>query len=125
MHPGCPTFFSITERRHHCRRCGKIFCSTHTGYQSLIDSDTSVDRVCNLCFFEQEHKQKGRNGSHSSTGGGFLHYVSRESLHEDQVIDTAPTLEPGTFASNAFIAGVEITRALEPAYIVDVRARKN
>ncbi len=125
MHPGCPTFFSITERRHHCRRCGKIFCSTHTGYQSLIDSDTSVDRVCNLCFFEQEHKQKGRNGSHSSTGGGFLHYVSRESLHEDQVIDTAPNLEPGTFASNAFIAGVEITRGLEPAYIVDVRARKN
>ena len=55
MHPGCPTIFSITERRHHCRCCGKIFCSTHTGYQSLIDSDTSVDRVCNLCFFEQEH----------------------------------------------------------------------
>ncbi len=145
MEPGCPTIFSITERRHHCRCCGKIFCSTHTGYQSLICSDVSVDRVCNTCFSLEESKTKdhygggvstttttsssnsnGIGGKHSITNSaGFLHYVSRESLQEKQVInDSVPSLEPGTVASNAFIAGVEITHALEPAYIVDVRARR-
>jgi hypothetical protein len=126
MEPGCPTVFSITERRHHCRCCGKIFCSTHTGYQSLIDSDVSVDRVCNPCFSLQESKMKERLGSgkYSSQSAGFLHYVSRERLQEKQVVDESVLLERGTVASNAFIAGVEITHALEPAYIVDVRARR-
>ena len=45
-------------------------------------------------------------------------------VYKKQVInDSVPSLEPGTVASNAFIV-VEITHALEPAYIVDVRARR-
>lgn len=32
--PACGTRFSMTERRHHCRNCGKVFC----GRQTLIFS---------------------------------------------------------------------------------------
>ena len=37
----CNTTFSLRERRHHCRLCGKIFCSIHTGYTKLATEPAS------------------------------------------------------------------------------------
>lgn len=28
----CPTQFTLFERKHHCRRCGHIFCQQHSSY---------------------------------------------------------------------------------------------
>lgn len=46
----CAAKFSLTRRRHHCRACGKIFCSTCCWQKvKLIHEDSKEDRACNDC----------------------------------------------------------------------------
>ncbi|CAF1245680.1 unnamed protein product [Adineta ricciae] len=46
----CANKFSITRRRHHCRACGKVFCSTCCWQKvKLIHDDSKEDRACNDC----------------------------------------------------------------------------
>jgi hypothetical protein len=46
----CASKFSITRRRHHCRACGKVFCSTCCWQKvKLIHDDSKEDRACNDC----------------------------------------------------------------------------
>jgi hypothetical protein len=124
MHRGCSVSFSLRTRRHHCRTCGKIFCSTHTGYTIPDPEDNSPGRVCNGCFVAYE--ERNRILEQRSPSSGFLRYVSREALQERQVnAATSRLLGTGVVASSAYIAGVEITHGLEPAYIVDVRSPRN
>ncbi|PKK64983.1 FYVE-domain-containing protein [Rhizophagus irregularis] len=53
---GCSVKFNLWNRRHHCRRCGNIFCSTHSAYSMLLFPDGIEDwggvwsRVCESCF---------------------------------------------------------------------------
>ncbi|KAH8554471.1 hypothetical protein BGW37DRAFT_199857 [Umbelopsis sp. PMI_123] len=56
--PGrCKVKFGWYRRRHHCRSCGKIFCSQHSANRMLLAcaTDTSFlagwSRVCNTCFY--------------------------------------------------------------------------
>jgi len=89
----------------------------------LDETEKTLDRVCNDCFADHEECwRKSQSAKFLQTG--FLHYVSREALEDRQVHASARMLAPGTVASNAHIAGVEITHGLEPAYIIDVRSRK-
>ena len=47
----CSMKFSITRRRHHCRACGKVFCSTCCSQKvKLIHDDNKEDRACNDCI---------------------------------------------------------------------------
>ncbi|TIB67874.1 FYVE-domain-containing protein [Wallemia mellicola] len=61
----CSTSFNLLERRHHCRKCGGVFCQPHSSHSaSLVDTtscdyilprknDTSrnvVARVCDDCY---------------------------------------------------------------------------
>lgn len=46
----CAAKFSMTRRRHHCRACGKVFCSTCCWQKvKLIHDDSKEDRACNDC----------------------------------------------------------------------------
>jgi hypothetical protein len=46
----CASKFSITRRRHHCRACGKVFCSNCCWQRvKLIHDDSKEDRACNDC----------------------------------------------------------------------------
>ncbi|CAH1761357.1 12801_t:CDS:2 [Entrophospora sp. SA101] len=53
---GCSVNFNLWNRRHHCRRCGNIFCNAHTRYSMLLFPDGSEDwggvwsKVCEGCF---------------------------------------------------------------------------
>uniref|UniRef100_A0ACD5YLL9 Uncharacterized protein n=1 Tax=Avena sativa TaxID=4498 RepID=A0ACD5YLL9_AVESA len=60
----CDTQFTIFNRRHHCRRCGRIFCGKCTANSVPVSSgpDNSDDegdkiRVCNFCFKQWEQEQ--------------------------------------------------------------------
>lgn len=52
MGPGCGVRFSFSERRHHCRHCGKVFCGKCSNRATVVPSlaTTKSVRVCNVCF---------------------------------------------------------------------------
>nr|CAH8819280.1 unnamed protein product [Trichobilharzia regenti] len=49
---GCGTRFSLTERKHHCRNCGKVFCSKCSRFESEIYRLRLFKpvRVCQTCY---------------------------------------------------------------------------
>lgn len=60
----CDIQFTIFNRRHHCRRCGRIFCGKCTVNSIPISSDLhrNVDegdriRVCTFCFMQWEQER--------------------------------------------------------------------
>ncbi|VDO03945.1 unnamed protein product [Rodentolepis nana] len=50
--PACQTRFSLTERKHQCRNCGKIFCSRCSRFESEIHPLRIFRpvRVCTDCY---------------------------------------------------------------------------
>ncbi|MFH4975663.1 hypothetical protein AB6A40_002372 [Gnathostoma spinigerum] len=75
----CATSFTLVRRRHHCRNCGRIFCSRCSAH-SLPLPELGYDkkvRVCNLCFLYKinpfspcqlmsSRQQSSRNGDSST-----------------------------------------------------------
>jgi len=52
MQFGCSLRFNAINRRHHCRRCGKIFCASHLNCRMRLgpNSQPSIDGVlCLVC----------------------------------------------------------------------------
>ncbi|KAI8336341.1 hypothetical protein BC941DRAFT_514515 [Chlamydoabsidia padenii] len=55
---GCATSFGFFERRHHCRKCGDIFCSQHCSSYFRLDQDCQfhpngiLSRGCDTCTAE-------------------------------------------------------------------------
>lgn len=48
----CELKFSFTRRRHHCRGCGKVLCSTCCSFRSKLEyTQSSIEhRVCGNCW---------------------------------------------------------------------------
>ncbi|XP_042457179.1 1-phosphatidylinositol-3-phosphate 5-kinase FAB1B-like isoform X1 [Zingiber officinale] len=65
----CDSQFTIFNRRHHCRKCGRIFCAKCTSNSvpiNLYDSESFQEegefiRVCNFCFKQREDVTASRN----------------------------------------------------------------
>lgn len=84
---GCSSQFTFINRKHHCRRCGGIFCSSCTQLRMVLrgQGDSPV-RICEPCKkleeaarFEMRHGHKNRAGR----GGPKL-----SSKDEDEVLNT-------------------------------------
>ncbi|KAG6008589.1 hypothetical protein E4U21_004229 [Claviceps maximensis] len=69
--PVCRRTFNYFVRRHHCRKCGDIFCDWHSSAVLPLDENAEFNpradpsRACNYCFNQVKSLHK-RNGSHSS-----------------------------------------------------------
>nr|XP_043626802.1 1-phosphatidylinositol-3-phosphate 5-kinase FAB1B [Erigeron canadensis] len=71
----CDLQFTLFNRRHHCRLCGRVFCAkcTHnwiparSSDQDIIREDTEKIRACNYCF-----KQWQQGGLAASVDHGVL-----------------------------------------------------
>ncbi|RYP30804.1 hypothetical protein DL767_006085 [Monosporascus sp. MG133] len=54
--PSCMRRFNYWTRRHHCRKCGNIFCDWHSAYDVPLDQDANYNprgtpsRACFHCF---------------------------------------------------------------------------
>ncbi|XP_065571990.1 zinc finger FYVE domain-containing protein 9-like isoform X2 [Artemia franciscana] len=47
----CDIKFTLLKRRHHCRACGKVFCSTCCSLKTKIEYlENREERVCQPCF---------------------------------------------------------------------------
>lgn len=52
----CDKTFTFFDRRHHCRKCGEIFCAGDTQYTVFLDHELNFDtlgypsRACRKCF---------------------------------------------------------------------------
>ena len=56
----CHASFRLLNRRHHCRRCGLIFCESCSSRRlELVDGAGRV-RVCDRCFQEVKDKRKAQ-----------------------------------------------------------------
>ncbi|KAH8731606.1 hypothetical protein GQ44DRAFT_604360 [Phaeosphaeriaceae sp. PMI808] len=71
----CQEPFGFFQRRHHCRKCGGIFCWQHSSKQVRLDElarfhpDGALHRACDRChgsFREWEHLRSSRTNSESS-----------------------------------------------------------
>ncbi|XP_055328501.1 myotubularin-related protein 3-like isoform X2 [Paramacrobiotus metropolitanus] len=62
----CGTRFWLGKRKHHCRKCGLVFCSNCSDYQIPLPQDKIYCpvRVCRACYVEL-HRQN--NGLHNGT----------------------------------------------------------
>lgn len=52
----CNAGFSLTNRKHHCRNCGEIFCTNCSAKQTLMSGYKKPQRVCEGCFGELASK---------------------------------------------------------------------
>ncbi|KAH7637627.1 ph domain associated with beige/beach domain containing protein [Dermatophagoides farinae] len=55
----CSIRFSITERKHHCRNCGKVFCARCSRFEATIVRLKIMKpvRVCQNCFIYLQQQQ--------------------------------------------------------------------
>ena len=53
----CPLTFSHTHRQHHCRHCGKTFCSTCS--QEIQFSSDEKRRLCERCYLLLKDSPQG------------------------------------------------------------------
>ncbi|PYI24960.1 putative FYVE domain protein [Aspergillus japonicus CBS 114.51] len=64
--PTCRSSFGIFLRRHHCRHCGHVFCSSHTPYVVPLDQNARFhpegvpSRACDLCWSAYSRWEESR-----------------------------------------------------------------
>lgn len=74
--PTCKKYFNYFVRRHHCRRCGNIFCDPHSMQIVPLDESANFNprghpvRACNHCFLEFKAWRSRSNSPASSLAGG-------------------------------------------------------
>ncbi|KAI1732784.1 FYVE zinc finger domain-containing protein [Ditylenchus destructor] len=61
----CEVSFSVTQRRHHCRNCGWIFCANCSSTRVKLPSNAKPARVCIPCYDILRNRQMSSN--HTST----------------------------------------------------------
>jgi hypothetical protein len=70
--PSCMRHFNTWNRRHHCRRCGNIFCDSHSALEIPLDQDANynprgtLSRSCAHCYSEFQTWRSRTNSQSSS-----------------------------------------------------------
>lgn len=74
--PTCGIVFSFMARRHHCRRCGSIFCFSHSSRVVPLDQEARFHpkgvpgRSCDECYSDYKIWQSERKSRASSIASG-------------------------------------------------------
>lgn len=69
----CEAPFTVFRRRHHCRRCGQVFCSSCSAY--FVPYNNTTQRVCQLCR-DQLVKDGENDGTKHKGDGDAVHTVA-------------------------------------------------
>ena len=54
----CKSGFTITNRKHHCRNCGQIFCADCSTKRAPMANFKNPQRVCDPCYGEIQQQSK-------------------------------------------------------------------
>ncbi|KAI0526509.1 FYVE zinc finger protein [Xylaria bambusicola] len=79
--PSCLRQFNYWTRRHHCRRCGNIFCDLHSAFEIPLDQDANynprgiVSRACRHCYTEFR-AWRSRTNSQASSDDSSVKQIS-------------------------------------------------
>jgi hypothetical protein len=94
--PVCQRTFNLFERRHHCRHCGHVFCSTHSPYAIPLDQDANFhmkgapSRACKHCYEQYRQWSKTRGSRKNSISSG------NSTIAGTPAIGTGKNSEAGT-----------------------------
>ncbi|KAL2534428.1 1-phosphatidylinositol-3-phosphate 5-kinase FAB1B [Abeliophyllum distichum] len=88
----CDSKFTIFNRRHHCRLCGRVFCAKCTEHSVPAPSDDPNSgwedwgwiRVCNYCFKQWEQGSDKVDNMITAASLGISHSPSATSLVSTQ-----------------------------------------
>ncbi|KAI0802654.1 FYVE zinc finger protein [Xylaria sp. FL0064] len=92
--PSCLRHFNYWTRRHHCRRCGNIFCDMHSTFGIPLDQDANynprgtMSRACAHCYSEFR-AWRSRTNSQASSDDSSVKQVSKTA--PTSPIITTPT----------------------------------
>lgn len=93
--PTCKRYFSYFIRRHHCRRCGNIFCDWHSSYEIPLDEHANYNprgtpsRACAHCYAEFKTWRSRTNSQASSD-------TSTQNGHGSATTPTSPIVASPT-----------------------------
>ncbi|KAI1492454.1 hypothetical protein F5X96DRAFT_677702 [Biscogniauxia mediterranea] len=79
--PSCMRHFNYWTRRHHCRRCGNIFCDSHSAFDIPLDQDANynprgtLSRACSHCYAEFQSWRSRTNSQSSADDPQVIHGV--------------------------------------------------
>nr|GMD11417.1 nucleoprotein TPR [Ipomoea batatas] len=82
---GCSSQFTFVNRKHHCRRCGGIFCGSCTQQRMILrgQGDSPV-RICEPCKTLEEAARFEMRYGHKRAGKGGSKHASK---NEDEVLN--------------------------------------
>ncbi|EPY52923.1 zf-FYVE type zinc finger protein [Schizosaccharomyces cryophilus OY26] len=95
--PSCTARFGLFERRHHCRCCGDVFCSTHCNRSIPLTFDVRFSlsaaklfRACVSCFYDYiKWRQSFELGSASNVIVGTEPHAPSESTYKNKQVSTS------------------------------------
>ncbi|ORX60931.1 FYVE-domain-containing protein [Piromyces finnis] len=110
----CHRPFTFINRRHHCRRCGDIFCNQCASYTFRLDRNCKIDskgvlsRVCRSCYniYQKEvisqirdsdnrFKSRGGNSLYSREYSNYSSYNNPPAaLHSSNTTANIPIVNP-------------------------------
>ncbi|KAJ2894156.1 hypothetical protein MKZ38_007902 [Zalerion maritima] len=89
--PTCKRYFNYFTRRHHCRRCGNIFCDLHSPHEIPLDQNAEYNprapvpsRSCSHCYSEYSAWRSRTNSQASSTASSEanLHMLAHHGINQ-------------------------------------------
>ena len=113
----CKVKFTVVNRRHHCRRCGKVVCGKCSPCSFLLDNVGAVERVCCPCFdylvefrggwsAVQSHPELYRIPPKQVSSIPCRVFTPPAQWNQNQVVEWFEQVCKGAFAEMGHVAGV-------------------
>ncbi|KAI0879267.1 zinc finger protein [Hypoxylon argillaceum] len=112
--PSCLRHFNYWTRRHHCRRCGNIFCDQHSTFIIPLDQDANynprgtMSRSCSHCY-AQFQAWRSRTNSQASSDGSSVKQVS-QTAPASPVVTTAAGITQASQAPHPAEVAMSVPR---------------
>ncbi|KAI3337094.1 FYVE zinc finger protein [Xylariaceae sp. AK1471] len=96
--PSCLRHFNYWTRRHHCRRCGNIFCDLHSAFGIPLDQDANynprgvISRACAHCYSEFQAWRSRTNSQVSSDDSSVAR--GSQTAPSSPIVTTPTVMKP-------------------------------